>query len=128
MEDDQGVMVAKLREKASFKDWLGKIFIPTNPNPLEKSPRRLLSSLSINLDSPSSQTQWENCVEEIEEYFQHLLSLNLDHEEEEDVDQENENFDLQSLVMELGTAGRAAIDLVRIKLLKIYLMFVVSCN
>ncbi|XP_062100446.1 putative U-box domain-containing protein 50 [Humulus lupulus] len=113
MEDDQGVMVAKLREKGSFKDWLGKIFIPTQPNPLEKSPRRLLSSLSINLDSPSSQTQWENCVEEIEEYFQHLLSLNLDQEEEEkeDVDQVNENFDLQSLVMELGTAGRAAIDL-----------------
>ncbi|KAF4402175.1 hypothetical protein G4B88_017687 [Cannabis sativa] len=113
MEDDQGVMVAKFREKGSFKDWLGKIFIPPQPNSLEKNPRRLLSSLSINLDSPSSQTQWENCVEEIEEYYQHLLSLNLDHEakDEEDVDQENENFDLQSLVMELGTAGRAAIDL-----------------
>ncbi|PON32216.1 Tyrosine-protein kinase [Parasponia andersonii] len=110
MEDDQGVMVAKLREKGSFKDWLGKIFIPNSPNSLEKNPRRLLSSSSINLDSPSSQTQWENYVQEIEDYFQHLLSLNLD---EEDCDQETENFDQQSPnpIVELGMAEHADSDL-----------------
>lgn len=112
MEDDQGVTVAKLREKGSFRYWLGKIFIPNTPNSLENTPRRLLSSSSINLDSPSSQTQWENYVQEIEDYFQHLLSLNLD---EEECDQENENFGQQiSPVVEFGTPEHADSDLVRI--------------
>ena len=119
MEDDRGVMVAKLRQKGSFKDWLGKFFIPNQPNSLENNPRRLLSSSSSNLDSPSSQTQWENYVQEIEDYFQHLLSLNLD---EEVCDrQENETFDQQSPVVELGSAEYADCDLVRIIiLLKIF--------
>ncbi|XP_060969890.1 putative U-box domain-containing protein 50 [Cannabis sativa] len=35
---------------------------------------------SIPLDSPSSQSQWECYTQEIDNYFQHLLSLNLDEE------------------------------------------------
>ncbi|PON32215.1 Tyrosine-protein kinase [Parasponia andersonii] len=39
----------------------------------------LLSSPSpTNLESPNLQNQWESYAEEIENYFQHLLSLNLD--------------------------------------------------
>lgn len=31
-----------------------------------------------NLDSPGFQNHWESYAEEIDNYFQHLLSLNLD--------------------------------------------------
>ncbi|KAL5556567.1 hypothetical protein UlMin_038803 [Ulmus minor] len=108
MEDDQGVMVFKLREKGSFRDWLGKMFIPNPASSLDKTPRRLLSS-SSSLDSPSSRNQWENYAHEIEEYFQHLLSLNLD-EEVVDIGQENESFQL-SPSMELATPEHADSDL-----------------
>ncbi|EXC35472.1 Putative U-box domain-containing protein 50 [Morus notabilis] len=109
MEDDQGVTVAKLREKGSFKDWLGKIFIPNPPqNSLERNPRRVLSSSSINLDSPSTQSQWESYAQEIEDYFQHLLSLNLD---EEACDKEDESFQQISPRVESGTPEHADCDL-----------------
>lgn len=110
MEDDQGVTVGKLREKGSFKDWLGKIFIPNPPlNSLERNPRRVLSSSSINLDLPSTQSQWESYAREIEDYFQHLLSLNLD---EEACDKGDESFQQISPRVESGTPEHADCDLV----------------
>ncbi|XP_050381498.1 putative U-box domain-containing protein 50 isoform X2 [Argentina anserina] len=88
MEDDQGVIVGKLREKASFKGWLAKVFNETSAT----SPDRT----SANLNSPiNSQKNWECHVQEIEDYFLHLLSLKL---EEEDCKQENE--DVQNSRME----------------------------
>lgn len=88
MEDEKGVMVAKLRDnKGSFKDWLGKIFVPSPAMiSLEKTPKPrrniLSSSSSINLESPSIQNQWEIYAQEVEEYFQHLLSLNNSDEDQ----------------------------------------------
>lgn len=90
MEDDQGVLVAKLREKPSFKGWLGKMFIENQANSLEiRNPRRCLSA-STSMGSSSSQNQWES-VDYIESYFQQLLSLNLEEEEEVKCEQENKN-------------------------------------
>lgn len=109
MEDDQGVTVARLREKGSFKDWLGKIFIPNPSSSLERNQRRILSSSAINLDSPSTQSQWQNYAQEIEDYFQHLLSLYLDDEE---VCVQEDDCLQQSPRMESGTPEHADCDLV----------------
>ncbi|MBA0787462.1 hypothetical protein Gotri_026185 [Gossypium trilobum] len=70
MEDDGGgFMVAKIKEKPSIKSLLGRIFCE----------RRKCSSLpSTNQDSVKD--RWDNNVEELESYFQQLLSLNLDEE------------------------------------------------
>lgn len=81
MEDDQGVLVAKMREKASFKGWLAKMFNENSANSLDTLSHRSLS-LSTSPNSPNSQNQRENYVQEIENYFQHLLSLKLEDEEE----------------------------------------------
>ncbi|KAL5753319.1 hypothetical protein ACOSQ2_023826 [Xanthoceras sorbifolium] len=74
MEDDRGTTLAKMRDKANFKTWLARVFTdssPRNSNPLSPS--------SKDLDSPDSlNDQWQIYVQEIENYFQHLLSLNLD--------------------------------------------------
>lgn len=74
MEDDQGVTVAKMRERVNFGNLWTKMFSGNgkNPNRLSISPR------GPEADSPYSQSTWEACVQEIEDYFQHLVSLNLD--------------------------------------------------
>ncbi|KAJ7943737.1 Kinase family protein [Quillaja saponaria] len=87
MEDDNGVMVAKLRDKLSFRDWLGKMFLENLINSPGRSSRRLSPS-STNLGSPGSQNQWEFNLQEIENYFQELLSSNLI--EEEGIEQDND--------------------------------------
>ncbi|GAV70071.1 U-box domain-containing protein/Pkinase_Tyr domain-containing protein [Cephalotus follicularis] len=71
IKDDKEVMV--MREKAKSTSWIGKIF--------RNSPGSLASSYM------NSQNLWDNCVQDIENYFQHLLSLNLDEEKfEEETD------------------------------------------
>ncbi|XP_030528255.1 putative U-box domain-containing protein 50 [Rhodamnia argentea] len=70
MEDDQGVMVAKLKMKSNFKAWIGKMF---NDNISPERNSSFAAPSSVNLDSPDSQSQWERSVEEIEDYFQELL-------------------------------------------------------
>ncbi|KAL7612437.1 hypothetical protein Lser_V15G06943 [Lactuca serriola] len=73
IEDDQGVMIAKLNKKrGSFKGWIGKMY-PRNPKSPSDSP-----SSSSSADSPSI---WERSAEEIEEYFNKLLDSNEDEEE-----------------------------------------------
>ncbi|KAA8530751.1 hypothetical protein F0562_005481 [Nyssa sinensis] len=82
IEDDQGIMIAKVRERSSFRGWLGKMFSETAAN--EKN----------HVTSPSSSTsngspdQWENYVQEIENYFHQLLSTNSD--EDQDHGMEND--------------------------------------
>ena len=80
MEDDEGVMVANMREKASLRGWLGKMFADT-PDRNSRS--------SSTLQSPNSQNQWESHAQEIESYFQQLLSSDLDGD---DPAQENDGF------------------------------------
>lgn len=71
IEDDLGEMIAKLNKKrGSFKDWFGKMF-PENTKSRRTSP----SSSSKSIVSPPI---WENCVEEIEEYFDRLLESDAD--------------------------------------------------
>jgi len=72
MEDDSGVMVAKMRDKVTFKDWLDKMFSDkTN----DYSQNRLSASpSSTNL----VQNQWEFYLQDIENYYQELLSSNLE--------------------------------------------------
>lgn len=72
MEDDSGAMVAKMRDKVTFKDWLDKMFSDkTN----DYSQNRLSASpSSTNL----VQNQWEFYLQDIENYYQELLSLNLE--------------------------------------------------
>lgn len=70
MEDDQGLKVAKMKERVNFRSLIDKML----PESLIDSRRR--SSASSNL-----QNQWEYCCEEIENYFQHLSSLNFDEED-----------------------------------------------
>ncbi|KAK3007819.1 hypothetical protein RJ639_014876, partial [Escallonia herrerae] len=77
IEDGQGTMVAKVREKVRFKGWLGKMF-PENGSFSEKSPRCSPSSSTSN-DLPG---QWAKNAGEIENYFQLLLSSNLDEDGE----------------------------------------------
>ncbi|XP_021799900.1 putative U-box domain-containing protein 50 isoform X2 [Prunus avium] len=72
MEDDKGVMVAKLKDKVSFKFFIEKMFLENRRSPFASSTRK---------DSSSMQNHWENCVQEIEIYYQKLCS-NLDGEED----------------------------------------------
>ncbi|XP_021818980.1 putative U-box domain-containing protein 50 [Prunus avium] len=94
MEDDQGVMVAKVREKGSFKGWLAKMFNENSADSLDTVSHPSLR-FSTNPNSPNSQNQWESCVREIENYFQHLLSLKLD--EEEDCGQGNDRVQISPM-------------------------------
>ncbi|XVF61504.1 hypothetical protein PTKIN_Ptkin08bG0135200 [Pterospermum kingtungense] len=74
MEDDQGNMVAKLREKPTLKNLFGRIFNENSPS----RPKKWPCPPSPNLDSPRN--QWEDNLQELENYFQNLSSLNLDEE------------------------------------------------
>ncbi|XP_059435551.1 putative U-box domain-containing protein 50 [Corylus avellana] len=69
MEDDEGVMAANMREKASLRGWLGRLFADT-PDRNSRS--------SSTLQSPNSQNEWESHAQEIESYFQQLLSSDFD--------------------------------------------------
>lgn len=119
MEDDKGLMVAKLRERSSFKGWLGKMFIENQSNSFGRNTGRSLSSSTI-LHSPGSQNHRETHMQEIESYFQHLLSLNLDGKE--DFGQENENSQTSPREPEHEDS-----DMVRIKYQR-YLMLLVANN
>ncbi|KAG5067839.1 hypothetical protein GLYMA_01G022600v4 [Glycine max] len=70
MEDDQGVMVARMRDKITFKDWLDKWF----KDKTNDSQDRIASLSSSNLESPVNRNQWEFYLQEIENYYQELLS------------------------------------------------------
>ncbi|GAB4848800.1 hypothetical protein Ancab_003593 [Ancistrocladus abbreviatus] len=88
MEDEQGITVAKLKQKASFKGWLGKVLAHG------RSPYASSSSSQRSLDSPSARNQWDMFAQEIEGYFQQLL------EEKDDHINMEENGALENNIME----------------------------
>lgn len=75
MEDDHGVMVARTRDKITFKEWLDKLF---NDKTNDSNDRSASSLSSTNLESPENQNQWEFYLQEIENYYQELLSSKLE--------------------------------------------------
>ncbi|KAH9712691.1 putative U-box domain-containing protein 50 [Citrus sinensis] len=96
MEDDQGVKFAKMRERVNFGNLWTKMFSGNGRNPNRLS----ICSRGPDADSPYSQSTWENCVQEIEIYFQHLSSLNLD----EASNSEDGDEILQTLAIEPNAA------------------------
>ncbi|TKY69960.1 putative U-box domain-containing protein 50 [Spatholobus suberectus] len=70
MEDDHGVMVARMRDKVTFKDWLDKWFNDKTNDPQDRS----ASLSSTNSESPENQNHWEFYLQEIDNYYQELLS------------------------------------------------------
>ncbi|KAK7407195.1 hypothetical protein VNO78_08902 [Psophocarpus tetragonolobus] len=70
MEDDHGAMVARMRDKITFKDWLDKWFNDKTNDSQDRS----TSLSSSNLESPVNHNQWEFYLQEIENYYQELLS------------------------------------------------------
>ncbi|XP_023518889.1 putative U-box domain-containing protein 50 [Cucurbita pepo subsp. pepo] len=88
MEDDKGVRISKISSKHSFKDWLGKMFME---DPIYSTERMLsLSSSSpSSSNSLSSRNYWDNNIHELENYYEELLSLNL--QEEKDCEQDQED-------------------------------------
>lgn len=78
MEDDQGNTVARMREKAPFICCLGKVLFE---NSFDGRYSSFSSSSPTNKDSVDSHNQWENNFQELEKYFQELLSSKSDDED-----------------------------------------------
>ncbi|XP_042508956.1 putative U-box domain-containing protein 50 isoform X2 [Macadamia integrifolia] len=95
MEDERGVMVAKMKEKGgSVKSWFGKMFIDSaanhEPHALGRSYHHRSApptSAAMDTESVSSPDWWEDYAPEVESYFQCLPSSNLI--EKEDTKQSN---------------------------------------
>ncbi|XP_058775991.1 putative U-box domain-containing protein 50 isoform X2 [Vicia villosa] len=110
MEDDSGVMVAKMKDKVTFKDWLDKMF---SDKTSDYSQNRLSASpSSINL----VQNQWEFYLQDIENYYQELLSSsNL---EEGIYVQENDDLHvgtkIEPLVTELNNSNKNTAEKIEI--------------
>lgn len=79
IEDKQGFMIAKLREKNSFRGWLGKMF----PESVNGKNHCDSPSSSATTSSPN---QWDNYSEEIEHYFNQLLLSSNSKEDPESAD------------------------------------------
>ncbi|GMH24670.1 hypothetical protein Nepgr_026513 [Nepenthes gracilis] len=77
MEDEQGTMVAKLKQKGNFRGWLGRMLAHG------RSPYGSPSLSPRGTDSPNSPNQWDTFAREIDEYFQQLLEENEDNNVEE---------------------------------------------
>ncbi|XP_027178324.1 putative U-box domain-containing protein 50 [Coffea eugenioides] len=69
IEDDQGVIVARIKERPSFKGWIGKFF-PENAN----GKNHCESPSSSSASNGGTPDQWEKYGEEIEKYFNELSS------------------------------------------------------
>lgn len=89
MEDEEGVIVASLKQKGSFKGWLGKMLShgqvksPNCPSP------RCTNSGSDSPFSRNNINQWEFYEQDIEEYFQELMLLESNSKENKDNVEEN---------------------------------------
>ncbi|CAK9320541.1 unnamed protein product [Citrullus colocynthis] len=86
MEDDKGVRISKISTKHSLKGWLGKMFVE-DPNYSSDTNLSLSSSSPIDTNSMSSRNYWDQNVHELENYYEELLSLNL---QEEDCEQDQD--------------------------------------
>lgn len=112
MEDDNGVTVARLRDKVSFKDWLEKMFNDKS----NESPGRSASTSSTNFESPVTQDHWEFYLQEIENYYQELMSSNL---EEGKCGQDNDGSQISPIepdVTELNNSNTVTKPMVDISL------------
>ncbi|XP_024185642.1 putative U-box domain-containing protein 50 [Rosa chinensis] len=94
MEDDQGAMVATMKDRVSIKFIIGSMF-----------GSRQSSSVSSTRNHSSSleNMQWDNCVQEIEIYLQQLCSNSDEedyHEQESDTTQQASPTD--AIVLELN--------------------------
>lgn len=87
MEDDKGVRIAKISSKPSLKGWLGRIFVE-DPNYYSERNLSLSSASPSSSNSSSSRNYWDSNVHELENYYEELLSLNL--QEEEDCEQDQD--------------------------------------
>ena len=85
MEDDQGVVVGKVKDKTPIKDWIEKFFTDPSAHSSKRNSRFSPTS-SMDLDTRNSQNQWETHVGEIESYFQLLGSSDLDEDNNHDQD------------------------------------------
>ncbi|KAL6225069.1 hypothetical protein ACLB2K_003921 [Fragaria x ananassa] len=94
MEDDQGGMVAKMKDRISISLILGSMFGSRQSSP---------ASSTKNHSSSLENMQWENCVQEIEIYLQQLCSTS----DEEDLREQESDISLQAsptdaIVLELN--------------------------
>jgi len=119
MEDDQGVMVARMRDKITFKDWLDKWF----KDKTNDSQDRIASLSSSNLESPVNRNQWEFYLQEIENYYQELLSSKP---EEGSCVQEND--DSQIGPIEPHVTEQNNYNMVTITMADIFLKYVALIN
>ncbi|KAG9139852.1 hypothetical protein Leryth_015233 [Lithospermum erythrorhizon] len=84
IEDDKGVMVARIQERTSFKNWFGKIW-PEKGLKIGKS--KLSPSSSSQPSTCNDSTSiWGKYHEEIEQYFNQLMSSNEEGTENDVVD------------------------------------------
>ncbi|KAA0036349.1 putative U-box domain-containing protein 50 isoform X1 [Cucumis melo var. makuwa] len=87
MEDESGVRISKISTKHSLKGWLGKMFVE-DPTYFSDRNLSLSSSSPHSSNSMSSQNYWDHNVQELENYYEELLSLNV--QEEEDCEQDQD--------------------------------------
>ncbi|KAI4382072.1 hypothetical protein MLD38_008079 [Melastoma candidum] len=80
IEDDQGTLVAKLKEKSSLRVWFGKMFTESNTTE-NKANNAFAGAESPELGGEGD--PWKRHEQEIEDYFQELLSS---YREDEDLD------------------------------------------
>ncbi|KAM5577033.1 hypothetical protein ABKV19_007733 [Rosa sericea] len=94
IEDNQGAMVAKMKDRVSIKFIIGSMFGSRQSSPV---------SSTKNHSSSLENMQWENCVQEIEIYLQQLCSNSDEedyHEQENDTSQQASPTD--AIVLELN--------------------------
>lgn len=75
---------ANNNNNSNIRSWIGKMFY---------DPGRNLDRTSANSDPSASGSPWDKHLLEMENYFQQLLSLNLDEEEEDENGVEEEEDD-----------------------------------
>ncbi|KAF7829278.1 putative U-box domain-containing protein 50 [Senna tora] len=120
MEDDNGVMVARMKDKVTFKDWLERMFTEkSTDSPISRISHGSSTSSAI-MDSPVSQNQWEFYLQEIESYFQDLLSSNLDEqsfgEQDSDISQTSPQDTDITQQNNSNTSGAEKIQILKTKL------------
>lgn len=107
MEDDNGVMVARMRDKITFKDWLDKMFNDKANDSQDKS-------ASPSSNNSVTQNQWGFYLQEIENYYQELLSSNL---EEGSCGQDNDDSQISPIetdVTERNNSNMSAAEKIEI--------------
>ncbi|KAJ4964210.1 hypothetical protein NE237_024149 [Protea cynaroides] len=102
MEDESGVMIAKMREKGTRKGWFGKMFVDSKHDSQGRIyPRGFSPNGEVNTDSDSTHDWWDEYAPQVESYFQWLSSSKLVEEEDED----NEEDDSATRFSPIGAAN-----------------------